>query len=302
MRALKLLPICLFLVACASQTLAQPMPTSPAPTATQAPSPTPLPPLGAGFRFSTYGPPRNPGPEYWAGVGEQMAAKFPGAEPEAIWIVGNFLGSGMTHLSFNAQNSGDPFIKSGYVDMNEAALNLFDQRGVKVWLQVEPANADMVTLINLVMNQYKHHPCVVGFGVDVEWYQSDGSPEGTPISDAEAEKWVKAIRAHGADYRLFLKHWDENWLPPTYREGVVFVNDSQQFESFDQLVTEFSAWGAHFAPAEVGFQYGYPADRAWWGDLSDPPGEIGQAILAQVPNTRALFWVDFTALDVFPPD
>jgi hypothetical protein len=33
--------------------------------------------LGAGFRYSSYGPPYNPGPEYWDSVGEQMAAKFP---------------------------------------------------------------------------------------------------------------------------------------------------------------------------------------------------------------------------------
>ena len=31
-------------------------------------------------------------------------------------------------------------------------------------------------------------------------------------------------------------------------------------------------------------------------------GEIGQALLDKIPNTRALYWVDFTVLDVFPPD
>ena len=60
-----------------------------------APSPTPVPPaLGAGFRFSTYGPPYDPGPAYWADVGQQMAAKFSGAKPQAIWIIGNYAGTG----------------------------------------------------------------------------------------------------------------------------------------------------------------------------------------------------------------
>jgi len=45
--------------------------------------------LGAGFRFSIYGPGYDPGAEYWAGVGQQMAVKFPNARPQAIWIVGN---------------------------------------------------------------------------------------------------------------------------------------------------------------------------------------------------------------------
>ena len=44
--------------------------------------------VGAGFRFSTYGPEYDPGPDYWAGVGQQMADRFTGSIPEAIWIVG----------------------------------------------------------------------------------------------------------------------------------------------------------------------------------------------------------------------
>lgn len=285
--------LCLLLVSCAGD---DPLTM----THTPAPTPTPEPTLGAGFRFSTYGVTPNPGPDYWLSVGQRMAAKFPGSHPEAIWIVGNFLGDGMTYLSFHAETD-DPHITSGFVDMNEETLNLFDAQGVKVWLQVEPGDADMVTLINLVLNQYKHHPSVIGFGVDVEWYQSDGSAEGTAVMDEDAAAWVQAIRVINPEYRLFLKHWDTAFMPPTVREGIVFVDDSQQFTSFDQLVTEFAAWGTHFAPAQVGFQYGYPADKTWWQQLADPAGEIGQAILTQTPNTTALFWVDFTVLEVFPP-
>jgi len=54
-------------------------------------------------------------------------------------------------------------------------------------------------------------------------------------------------------------------------------------------------------PTPVAFQYGYPDDETWWGELSDPPGDIGQQILANTPNAEALFWVDFTVLQVFPP-
>ena len=41
---------------------------------------------GAGIRSSTYGRPNDPGPGYWARTGVEIAAKFPGAKPEAIWI------------------------------------------------------------------------------------------------------------------------------------------------------------------------------------------------------------------------
>jgi hypothetical protein len=277
---------------------------SPTPTVTPAPSSTPaphsIPTLGAGFRYSTYGPQYDPGPEYWASVGEQMAAKFDGAAPQAIWIIGNFTGRG-TYLSFPVDTT-DPNVTFTYVDMNEAALTLFDERGVAVWLQVEPGNADMVGLIHAVLGQYSKHACVIGFGVDVEWYKSDGSAEGTPVTDTEASAWVEAVRSHNLDYMLFLKHWDPEWMPPTARDGITFVDDSQIFDNFEHMITEFTAWGQHFAPAPVAFQYGYPSDKPWWSQLQDPPSDIGRAILESVPNTSALFWVDFTVLEVFPPN
>ncbi len=239
------------------------------------------------------------GPDYWVSVGERMAAKFPDAHPELIWIVGNLYGDG-TYLSFH-EESDDPLIYSGFADMNETMLNMFDERGFKVWLQVEPGNADMVTLIHLLMNQYKHHPSVIGFGVDVEWYKSVSGPLGEPVTDEGAKLWVEAVRSHGAHYQLFLKHWEVDWMPPTYRDGIVFVNDAQQFESLDAMLAGFKDWGESFAPSPVGFQYGYPADKLWWKELQDPPGDIGRTLLENIPNTSALFWVDFSILDAFPP-
>ena len=282
---------------------AEPLIVAPTATETASPTPTSTPeqfPLGAGFRFSTYGIGGNPGPEYFVSVGKQISARFPASHPEAIWIVGEFFGGGMTYLSFHAKTD-DPNVVSGYVDMNEQTLDMFDENGFKVWLQVESANADMITLIDLVMNQYKHHPSVIGFGVDVEWYESDGSPLGTPITDEEAEAWVNAVRAHNSDYKLFLKHWETEFMPPTYREGIVFIDDGQGYASLDEIVNEFSAWGEHFAPAPVGFQYGYLSDKIWWKELQDPPTEIGKALLEEIPNTVSLFWVDFTLQEIFPP-
>jgi hypothetical protein len=255
--------------------------------------------LQAGFRYSSYGPSHNPGPEYWPYVGEQMSAKFPGSRPAALWIVSIVDGEG-TYLNTSCETE-DPHIRCGYVDMNDDILDVFDEKGYAVWLQVEPGNASVDELIDIVLDHYKDHSSVVGFGIDVEWYKSTGGPEGQPITDDEAERWVNAIRAHNPGYQLFLKHWDENWMPPTVRDGIMFVNDSQQFESFDQLVDEFTAWGEKFSPSPVGYQFGYPADRVWWQELRDPPKDIGQAILDNTPNAKGLFWVDFTILDVFPP-
>lgn len=255
--------------------------------------------IGAGFRYSSYGIGQDPGPDYFVSVGRRMQARFPGATPECIWIVGNYEGHGI-RLSFPLE-SDDPFVTSSKEDKNEEVLALFDEQGFKVWLQVEPGNANVPALIQAVLGRYKRHPSVTGFGVDVEWYKSDGEAEGKPVSDEEARLWVSLVQAINPDYRLFLKHWETEWLPPAFREGLVFIDDSQQFDNFERLQQEFAEWGRHFAPAPVAFQFGYPADKRWWNRLKDPPAQIGKAILENVPNTTALFWVDFSLKEVFPP-
>ena len=70
----------------------------------------------------------------------------------------------------------------------------------------------------------------------------------------------------------------------------------------DAMVDEFAQWGKTLASAPVAFQFGYPSDRPWWSQLKDPPKDMGTRILRVVPNTEALFWVDFSVLEVFPPN
>jgi hypothetical protein len=268
--------------------------------AAQPTTPLPRPRLGAGFRWSVYGPKYNPVPEYWARVGREMAARFPGATPEAIWIVSRVKGEG-TVLNFPTP-AGEAGIKGTAEDGNEAALALFDELGFRVWLQVEPSFVPVEPLIHVVLERYAHHRCVVGFGIDVEWYRSFTPDEGQPVTDVEATAWLAAVRTHNPGYRLFLKHFEANRMPPTVRDGLLFVDDSQIYPSLDAMVEEFGEWARTFAPAPVAFQYGYLSDRPWWRALDDPPGEIGRRILAVAPNTEALFWVDFSVLEVFPPD
>ncbi|HEX6286889.1 MAG TPA: hypothetical protein VFZ80_05345, partial [Acidimicrobiia bacterium] len=262
-------------------------------------APTPREHLSAGFRYSIYGPDYNPGPEYWAGVGREMAADFPGAVPGTVWIVGRLDGSG-TEMSFPG-TSDDPLIRFTDKDLNEEALTLFDQYGFDCWLQVEPGNASVEESIHLMLGRYGHHPCVVGVGVDVEWFRSVDEPDGDAVTDQEARTWLAAAREYHPEYRLFLKHWLTEKMPPTVREGILFIDDSQIFPSLDAMVEEFTRWGRAFAPAPVGFQYGYPSDRPWWRNHADPPAEIGRRILEAVPNAEALYWVDFTAIEVFLP-
>ena len=256
---------------------------------------------GAGIRSSTYGRPNDPGPGYWARTGVEIAAKFPGARPEAIWIVSRLKDRG-TQMSFPVPPGGDPLITGMTEDISEPVLKLFDKLGYAVWLQTEPGWAPVDKAFHVMLDRYGHHKCVIGVGVDIEWHRSNNPDLGDPVTDELARTWLAAARSHNPAYRMFLKHFRTNVMPPTFRDGIVFVDDSQIFKSSDEMIEDFAAWGKTFAPAPVGFQYGYRTDKPWWGLMKDPVKEIGDRILAATPNTEMLIWVDFSVQDVFPPD
>jgi hypothetical protein len=261
------------------------------------------PTLHAGLRASSYGIRPFPDPDWWVASAGDMASNFEGAKPAVIWIVAIMADHTHTWINFpKPEGMDDEFILSTNIEMNEVYLDRFEDMGVDVWLQVESGDADMLTLIDMVLTTYGDHPAVVGFGVDVEWYQIDTYPEGRAVTDEEAQAWAERVRSYDPNLRLFLKHWLPEKLPPTYREDILFVNDSQGHESFDDLVSYFSDWGQYFSPAPVGYQFGYLSDKPWWEELDDPPAEIGQALIDEVPNLQALFWVDFTARDIWPDE
>lgn len=259
----------------------------------------------AGLRSSTYGfgSGNFPDSSWWFNATNDMAARFSGASPTVIWILGYTTNNGC-YLGFPNPTPGTSYDKIFFAstDRNEAYLNAFDKNGIKVWLQIEPGNADIPTLIDLVLNRYKHHSCIIGFGVDVEWYRESEKPGwGMPVTDNEAEVWEQKVKSYNQDYKLFLKHWDRDWMPPSYRGDIVFLSDSQDLSSLNAMINEFTTyWANYFKPSNVGFQVGYKSDKTWWSTLADPPKNIGDEILKKSTNTTDLFWVDFTAYDIWP--
>ena len=163
---------------------------------------------GAGIRSSTYGRPNDPGPGYWARTGTEIAAKFPGAKPEAIWIVSRLKGRG-TEMSFPVPPGGDPLITGMPEDISEPVLQLFDKLGYRVWLQTEPGWAPVEKAFDVMLDRYGHHKCVIGVGVDIEWHRSNNPDLGDPVTDEMARAWLAAARSHNPSYRMFLKHFRE---------------------------------------------------------------------------------------------
>ena len=259
----------------------------------------------AGVRSSHYGIKPFPAPEGWLKAMRAMEGYFPGSSPAAIWIVGQMAKDRANmHLFFPSEGKQVPHIEFEPMDQHEAFLDAFDKAGIKVFLQVEPADADMETLIDLVLGRYKHHSCVIGFGVDVEWFRVAARPgTGTEVDDATAKKWEARVKSHNPAYRLFLKHWDIKWMPPAYRGDIVFVDDSQIFKTMEEMVNEFTTgWAPAFYPNTVVFQIGYGPDKPWWSKLQTPPKDLGNAIRKGVKQDMGIIWVDFSLRDVLPAD
>lgn len=261
--------------------------------------------------------------EEWGSVAEQMQAWYPSAKPTMIWIVGSLSGMGC-NLEFLPDESVDTeALEKQYIYFSESErrnhlsheeyLNYFDENGIQVYLQVEPGFADVETLIDLILDQYGHHPCVVGVGVDVEWYHGITEDSGLPVSDALAEKWDMHIKAINPEYRLFLKHYNIRYLPPSYRSDILFVNDSQGFGSavgdvlgvYDEelddvlgFIPEFKRFADAFPENDVLYQIGYASDATWYYTMGDPVVlSLGQRLAEVTKQNCGIIWVDFTIKD-----
>jgi hypothetical protein len=269
----------------------------------------------AGLRRSTYSwedkkPKLCRDNAWWAGKARKFAASLSGNgvlfQPVVIEIVSIYLDNGHCEMEFAqpkgiAKPKGVDFFNPKASINHEKALSVYDEMGVKAIIQIEPGDADVAECLELVHAAFGKHPCVIGYGVDAEWYRTKGSKknEGIPIADADAKLWMEKVLAFGTKYTLFLKHWDTSHMPPTFRHhNLWFLSDSQQFGNLKGLIDDFSDWGKHYRKQTVGFQFGYPEDSKWWRKLSKPTRDISLALIKEIPNAKYLFWVDFTAPNV----
>jgi hypothetical protein len=252
----------------------------------------------AGWRSSPYGLQTQMEPSYWVNVADDMASKIGNSAPGGVWVLGQIVGNAC-QLTFNSSVAYPNIIFSD-TDENEKYFDAFDAAGLKVWLQVEPGDANVSTLISLVLQRYQHHPCVIGFGVDVEWLQSEQYQNGRAVTNEEAQSWLEEVQSYNSSYQLFLKHWLIEKMPTIHPAGLVFIDDSQDFPNMGALVAEFNKWATNFRYSIVSFQIGYDSDSAWWSKLADPYKIIADTLFSENPNCKGVYWVDFTLQTLYP--
>ena len=274
------------------------------------PPPTNSPIKWAGVRCSDYGAedsvgvPQSNGTK-WGQFAKTVNSKFDNTTPVAIWIVSGFEDEKSSHpkahLNFNAGSSLPSYVKNGSGDPNSSFLNYADSNGISVWLQVESGDADILKLAKLVMDKYASHKCVKGFGVDMEYYFSHRSSKsnkdyyGKQMSDQTAKDLVKLVRGYGSDKTVFLKHWEPEIMPPSYRDGMIFVIDTQGKSSLSSYRQEVQDFAKAFKGNPVMFQIGYDDDKSIWGKYSVKQfaEELTKGLSSSSYNI-GIVWVDFT--------
>ncbi len=277
-----------------------PRPTvTPTPRPTITPTPAPSNGLQVGFHSASYSLSSMPAPGYWANFAQQARNEFSGSSMGSVWVIGGVWAGGICHLNFPSSTSYSN-IAFDSTDANEAYLDYFDSQGISVILQVEPGNADIPTLIKLVLDRYSHHPCVKGVGIDSEWIKYTSYTSGKPVTDAEAAAWYKQVTSYNSGYKLALTHWMTSHMPPTYRTGMYFIYDGLGFKSLSELTTYASNWAKAYPNVPVGYYIGFQEDKAWWKQYSDPMNTVGHALLNAVPNAKGIYWVSFSIKEAYP--
>ncbi|OUM66064.1 carbohydrate-binding module family 18 protein [Piromyces sp. E2] len=267
----------------------------------------------AGFRYSTYGVKKSfdgiPSADDFDDYVKIMKDDFyEGTTGTILLIVG--VESSKENCVFQFPKPTKRYNKKYYEDLDninfidsdryESFLKRCDERGYNVWLQVEPGENDLVQLAHIALDRYGDHPSVKGFGIDCEWWYREYNSEkhGKPLSDREAERVVKAVRERNSSYTVYAKHWKPSYMPPKYRDGMIFVNDSQDFDgSLSRMKKEFKEWAETYPDNPVFFQIGYKRDRSIW---EDDPIKVAKAIAESAYKYNkeiGIIWVDFTMKD-----
>ncbi|OUM59386.1 hypothetical protein PIROE2DRAFT_15108, partial [Piromyces sp. E2] len=257
----------------------------------------------AGFRFSPGGAEKNygeiPNGSKWVGFVNKMANHFKGAKKTVVVIVSENSKNTKTRFGFPKPSgvSDSSNIIYSSKDKFEEILDAFDDAGFHVWLQVEPGDNDLVKLAKIVFKQYGHHSCVKGFGIDLEWWYRGSDGEGSKLSDSKAKSVVEYVRSIDEDYTVFAKHWKPEFMPPTYRDHMIFIDDCQDFDGdLDTMTRRLGRWAKTFPEVPVMLQIGYANDESIWRKKSNPI-EVATAVANEASKYNdqvGILWVDFT--------
>jgi hypothetical protein len=233
----------------------------------------------------------------WTTSAKTLAARFPGAHPVILHRCSSDRPDGTTRFGFplppgyRGSTSG-LFFRLDKFD-HEQALTTYDHEGVSVILELRPASTDVLNCFEVALAAFGQHRCLLGFGIDVDAYRirESGDGVGLPITDADAQRWMERLLRFKPTALLVLKHFEPQYLPPTYRHpNLCLVTDDRGFASQAEWLKSFRDWHRALGEASLGAFYGSETDASWAGAIPQAPIALGRALLHEWPHSGVLLW------------
>ncbi|OUM64988.1 hypothetical protein PIROE2DRAFT_8051, partial [Piromyces sp. E2] len=165
-------------------------------------------------------------------------------------------------------------VSYGKEDMFENLLSKCDEEKINVWLVVEPGDNDLIKLSNIVIEKYKKHKSVKGFGADLNLWYSTTNESGKVLTDQEAKDVVTNLRNTNRRYTFLAKHRFEHHLPQYYDGGMIFVCNEQGYVRSSKMCIEAAYWSSDFPYTKIIFESGHEKDENMWS--KNPLGVINE--------------------------
>lgn len=154
----------------------------------------------------------------------------------------------------------------------EQYLQQFESDGLQVILSIQPLEANITELIDILLSRYGGYSNIIGINVDMEWKES-GSPY--HATNSERDAWLNKIKSYNPSYKLFLTNFQDYTYFPQDVADLVILYDGEGATQHT-LLQEYKQLAEHFS--SVGLYTGYSS--------ATPQAASVERILDSVPKTQ----------------
>ena len=174
--------------------------------------------------------------------------------------------------------STEHIYSSSETDLPEPYIQAFDDADLKVILNLQPLQANVTELIDLIFSRYSRHPSIMGLNVDIEWKET-----GTPyyVNNTERDAWLERIKSYNPSYKLLLTYFKNHTHFPDDATDLIVVSDGQG-DTQENILAEYTELASHFSM--VGIATGFSS--------STPPTATDSQILQAAPHTQYIIHTD----------
>jgi hypothetical protein len=206
----------------------------------------------------------------------EAARKFGGESAVVDLVVVQAHENELTYVPFPFEKKWKIY-SYNQTDKVEPYLDRFDRDGLKVILSIQPNEAEVADLIDIILSRYGHHKSVIGVNIDMEW-KLTGNPN--HASNKERDLWLTKLQGYNPKFKLFLTNFKDQSYFPDDTKDIVILYDGEKTTQ-DKLMAKYGELAGHYT--SVGIYTGYPS--------STPPTASHERIIDAAPNTEYILHV-----------